>query len=82
MSKYEVTTDLIIHCKIKIIVEVEHKGEAIDAAAAMLPSNFTDQAALWKADVKLKPPAGVTITSCKAYHFERAAGDEKVKAIK
>jgi hypothetical protein len=82
MPKYEVTTDLIVHCKIKVIVEADDKDAAIDAATDLLPTNMDpDRAKAWRAKVDLKPPRGVEITSVKAYHFEQASGDDKARKL-
>jgi hypothetical protein len=56
--------------------------EAIDAVADLLPNNFDpDRAKAWKATVKLKPPTGVEVTGCRAYHFEQASGSDKARKI-
>lgn len=82
MPKYEVTTDLIIHTKVKVIVEADDKDAAISAAADILPANYApERAADWKATVKLKPPSYAEVISCRAYHFEQASGSDKAKRI-
>jgi hypothetical protein len=82
MARFEVTTDLIVHCKVKVVVEADTKDGAIDAVADLLPNNFDpDRAKAWKATVKLKPPTGVEVTGCKAYHFEQASGSDKARKI-
>jgi hypothetical protein len=83
MSRYEVETDLIVHVKIKLVVEADSKAEAINAAADLLPTN-SDMARAqgWKATVALKPPKGVEITSAKPYHFEQASGADKAKQLR
>lgn len=83
MPRYEVETDLVISCRVKVIVDAEDKGTAIEAATDLLPMNADrDAAKKWKATVDLKPPKGVQITDVKAYHFEAASGMEKAKLLK
>ena len=80
MSRYEVETDLIIHTKIKVVVEAGSKAEAIEAVADLLPTNHDmARAKRWRAIVSLKPPHGVQITSVLSYHFEQASGADKAK---
>lgn len=82
MAKYEVTTDMIIHCKVRVIVEANDKDGAIDAAAEALPSNWDrDASKAWRASVDLKSPKSVTITSCRPYHFEQASGQDKARKL-
>jgi len=82
MAKFEVETDLIVHCKVKVIVEADDKDAAIDATASLMPSNFDPEAAKqWRAKVELKAPAGVNITRVRAYHFEQASGSDLARKI-
>lgn len=82
MATFEVETDLIVHCKVKVIVEADDKDEAIDAASELLPSNFDpDAAKKWKARVDLKPPKGVNARVTRAYHFEQASGSDKARRL-
>ena len=82
MPRFEVTTDLIVHCRIKVVVEAESKQAAIDAGTDLLPTNIRPgSAAGWRAKVDLKPPRGVEITSVKAHHFEQASGGEKARRL-
>lgn len=82
MRKFEVETDLLVHCRIKMIVEADDKDHAIDRAAGLLPFNAKKGSAKeWRAAVTLSPPRGVDLTSVKAYHFEAASGGEKAKRI-
>lgn len=82
MASFEVETDLIVHCKVKVTVEADDKQGAIDAASELLPSNFdADAAKKWKAKVQLRPPKGVTIRVVRAYHFEQASGSDKARKI-
>ena len=82
MATYEVETDLIVHCKIKLAVLAGDKQGAIDFAAELLPSNAEpEQSKRWRADVTLKPPSPVKILACKAYHFEQASGSDKARKI-
>jgi hypothetical protein len=84
MSTFEVTNELIIHCKIKTLVEAENAEAAVDAAFEHLPMNTRrDSAKGWKADVRLYPPKGVKIVSCKAIHFDTASGSgDKARKVK
>lgn len=82
MSVYEVETDLIIHTKVKVIVEAGGIVEAINAVADLLPANHDmARAKAWKATVLLKPPKGVTIEVVRAYHFEQASGADRAKLL-
>jgi hypothetical protein len=84
MATYEVTNELIIHCTIKTLVEAENTDAAIDAVFEHLPTNIRPGSAKgWKAEVVLKPPKGVKVTSCKAIHFDTASGGgDKARRIK
>lgn len=83
MSRYEVETDLIVHTKIKLIVEADSKSEAINTAADLLPTNSDlKRAKGWSATVALMTPRGVVITSARPYHFEQASGADKAKLLK
>lgn len=82
MPTFEVETDLIIHCKVKVVVEADDKEGAIDAASELMPSNYDPEAAkAWKAKVDLRPPKGVNARIVRAYHFEQASGSDKAKRI-
>lgn len=78
MTRFLVATDLVISTHIKIEVEADNKDDAVDRASELLPQNFKrDSWKGWKANVALTPPKGVTITECKAYHFQQASGADK-----
>lgn len=82
MATYEVETDLIVHCKVKVTVEAGSAADAIDAAAAILPANADrGAAAKWKAKVDVTPPRGVKLQVVKAYHFEQASGADKARKV-
>jgi hypothetical protein len=80
MTTFEVDTDLVVHCRVRLLVEASDKEAAVDAAAELLPSNFERGAAdQWRAKVELKAPAGVRIKVLRAYHFEQASGNDKAR---
>lgn len=84
MSTFEVTTDLIIHCKVKVRVEADDKAAAIDAVADMMPNNFNPGSREgWKATVKVTPPKslGLSAMVSRGYHFEQASGADKAKKV-
>ena len=41
-----------------------------------------DSAKSWNANVTVKLPKGVKITSCKAIHFDTAGGGERARKVK
>lgn len=83
MAKFEVTTDLIVHCKVRVLVQAEDNEGAIEAAANLLPANHDlDRAQGWKAKVEFKAPKGVDIKFLKAVHFEQASGSDTAKQVK
>lgn len=84
MSRYEVTTDIIVHCRITLEVEADSKEDAIDAAAECLPNNYDpDRAKAWNAKITIKAPRGVKLKSneLRAHHFEQASGSDKARKI-
>jgi hypothetical protein len=82
MSRYEVSTDLIIHTKIKVVIEADSREEAIDNVAGIMPANYNlERSKLWAANVTVKPPKGIEVTSIKAYHFEQASGFDKARKL-
>ncbi len=64
MASWEVETDLIIHCRVKIVVDADSKDDAIETAVDLMPSYGGD--AKWRAKVDLKAPAGIKIRVAKA----------------
>lgn len=82
MSTFEVTTDLIIHCKVRVSVEADDKQAAVDAVAELMPNNFDAESRQgWRASVHVKAPKDVRIAVIKAYHFEQASGADKAKKV-
>ncbi len=82
MAQYEIETCLLIHLKVKVIVEADSKDAALDAAADALPANYDmDRAKKWGANVTLKAPKGVQVTPVKVVHFEQTGGGEKVRKL-
>lgn len=83
MSKYEVTTELTIAVRIKVLVEADDASSAIEAAVDMLPASYAPEKMKgWKADITLKAPKGVTLVgSPQAYHFAAATGQDKAKKV-
>jgi len=82
MATFEVETDLIVHCKIKVVVDAGDKAEAINAVADLMPNNFDSDSRIgWKATVSVKPPKGVNMRVVKAYHFEQASGADKARKV-
>jgi hypothetical protein len=82
IHRYEVTNELIIHCQIKTLVDAESPSAAMDAAINQLPMNIRpERGKSWKADVTVKPPKGVVVTSCRAIHFDTASGGEKARKV-
>lgn len=62
MSKYEVTTELTIAVRIKVLVESDDASSAIDAAVDLLPASYApEQGKGWKADVTIKAPKGAFV---------------------
>lgn len=83
METFEVETALVIHCRVKVLVQSDSRQGAIEVAAAVLPHNhILGSCDGWKADVKVKPPKGVTVTTAKAYHFEQASGADKARKVR
>lgn len=83
MSKYEVTTEVTIAVRIKVMVEADDASSAIDAAVDLLPASYaTEKGKGWKADVTLKAPKGVTLVGKpQAYHIAAATGQDKAKKV-
>ena len=83
MAQYEVETTLIVHCKVRVLVEAAGKEAAIDACADLLPANHDrTRARAWKATVALKAPKGVVIEFVGTEHFEQASGADKARLKK
>lgn len=79
---YEVETDLIVHCKVKVRVEADDQNAAIDIVSELLPQNYLpERSKAWKAKVELKAPNGVNIRVIRAYHFEQASGSDKARKV-
>lgn len=82
MPRYEVTAEIVISTKVKLIVEADSPAEAIEQAQDALPSGYgADTSEGWKATMKIKPPKGVEITSARAYRFAQTSGGEKAKRL-
>lgn len=82
MATYAVTTNLIIHFKVRVSVEADSAEEAINASADYLPNNFDASSQKgWGAKVSLKAPKGTSVEVVKATHFEHASGYEKARKI-
>ena len=83
MSKYEVTTELTIAVRIKILVEADDASSAIDAAVDLLPASYApERGSGWRADVAIKAPKGVKLVGeAKAYHIAAATGQDKAKKV-
>lgn len=82
MATFEVTTDLIIHFKVRVTVEADTKAAAIEAVADLMPNNFdagTRQG--WKATAKVKAPKGVDLRVGPGYHFEQASGADRARKV-
>ncbi len=82
MAQYEVETDLLVHCRVKVMVEADSKEAAIDAASELLPSNGDGTSKNWQAVVTVRAPKGVSLRMGKAYHFEQASGADKARKVK
>lgn len=82
MSTFEVTTDLIVHCKVRIRVEAESKAMAVMAVAEQMPNNFdTMSREGWSAKVAVKPPKGIDLVGARAYYFEQASGKDTARKV-
>lgn len=86
MAKFEVTTEIVLYCPVKLIVEAQSKDDALDAASALIPINIQDAATTdrpWKAAVEVKPPQNVQVvtTRLKAVNISATSGGEKVRKI-
>lgn len=82
MATFEVTTSLIIHCTVKVMVEAESKAMAVMAVADQMPNNFdTASRQGWSAKVAVKPPKGVDLRSAKPVYFEHATGVDKARKV-
>lgn len=84
MDTYEVTTSLIVHCTVKVVVGADSKDAAIEAAAELMPNNFdAGSRAGWKGTLDIRPPKGVMLVDgkVKATYFEQASGIEKAKKL-
>jgi hypothetical protein len=83
MVKFEVETDIVISCRVKLLVDAENKAAALDVAARLLPADADPESSRrWQAKVELRAPKGVNLTSCRAYHFQQATGDDKARLAK
>jgi hypothetical protein len=81
VNRYEVTTDLLVSVRVKLLIDAPDAAAAIDAAIEQMPAGYDpEQSAAWKARVEIVPPKGVTIVGePKAYHFAAQTGAEKAK---
>jgi hypothetical protein len=84
MDTYEVDMELIITCKVKVIVPADSPAEAIDAAAEKMPTHY--EAASqggWKAAIDVTPPKGVMLLTgqVKGTYFQTASGGEKARKV-
>jgi hypothetical protein len=80
MAKFEIETDIVISCRVKLLVDADSKAMALDVATALLPTNADPQSSSrWQAKVELRAPKGVNLTACRAYHFQQATGDDKAR---
>lgn len=82
MARYEVETDLLVHCRVKITVEADGADDAIDIATGHLPQNHDRNTQRgWKANCDIVAPKGVDLQFVKATYFEQASGSERAKKI-
>lgn len=83
MAKYEVTTDLLVSVRVKVLVEAHDAEGAIEAALEQMPGPYDpERSAEWKASIMLKPPKDVTIVGKpRPHHFSSATGAEKAKKV-
>ena len=79
MATYEITTELVVTCTVKVLVEADDKDSAIEAATELLP--FHDDQRGMKATVAIKAPKGVDLKVVKAFHIAQASGSEKARRI-
>jgi hypothetical protein len=88
MNTYEVTLELIVHVPVKVIVEADSPGDAIDGASDLLPMNIHEAHEQrnkgWRASVNVKPPKGVVLSklSVNATYISVASGNEKARKVK
>lgn len=84
MPTFEVTTSLIVHCTVRVVVEAENGDAAIEAVAESMPNNFdAGSREGWRGTIDIKPPKSVKLATgiVKASYFEQASGIEKAKKI-
>lgn len=79
MSKFEVTTQFLVHTTVKVVVEAESKEAAVDAIAAMAP-NMHDRAG-WSATVYIKAPPGVSAAAGRVSAIEQTSGSDRARKI-
>lgn len=83
MARYEVETDLIIHTKVRVVIDADGPREAIDRVAELMPHNWDlERAKGWRATVTVHPPRPLLISGeVKAYHFEQASGADRARKV-